>query len=219
MMRKSIPFMAIVLVVAFAIPAFGQASAIDYYGYAWETGGFPPSDPGDVLVFTGVGDAADPVFGVDLATEELTFYMYDLVSTGEVPIGGGTIMVNYVGGFLEIYRDVAMNADWGTAPPNPTSPSTFIDGILFFQGSFNAMTMFLNPDGSGAYEGTLDGIGGTMIDDVCTGCVYTWGGNFYGPSGAQILEGYDIQIDGVFEIEEAVSTEDSSWGSVKALFN
>jgi len=218
-MRKSLPFMALLLVVAFAIPAFGQASAIDYYGFAWETDGFPPSDVGDVLVFTGVGNAADPVFGVDLETEELTFYMYDLASTGSMDIGGGTLMINYTGGYLEIYRDAAMNADWGISPPNPTSPSTFVDGVLFFQGSFNAMTVFLNPAGDGSYEGSLDGIGGTMIDDVCTGCVYTWGGNFTPPSGAQIPEGYDIQIDGVFEIEEAVSTEDTSWGSVKALFN
>lgn len=219
MMRKSIPFMAMALVIAFAIPAFGQASAIDYLGYAWETGGFPPSNPGDVMIFTGVGDYADPIFGIDFGTEEATFYMYDLVSTGAIDIGGGTLMINYTGGYLEIYRDGAMNADWGIVPPNPTSPSTFIDGTLFFKGSFNSMTVFLNPAGDGAYEGTLDGIGGTMIDEVCTGCVYTWGGNFTPPSGAQIPDGYDIQIDGVFEIEEAVSTEDYSWGSVKALFN
>ncbi|MCK9996595.1 MAG: hypothetical protein KAH56_10015 [Candidatus Krumholzibacteria bacterium] len=219
MMRKSIPFMAMVLVVAFAIPAFGQASAIDYYGYAWETGGFPPSDVGDVLVFTGVTDYADPVFGVDLGTEEVTFYMYDLVSTGSMDIGGGTLMINYTGGYLEIYRDAGMNADWGISPPNPTSPSTFIDGTLFFKGSFNSMTVFLNPGGDGSYEGSLDGIGGTMIDEVCTGCVYTWGGNFAPASGAQIPDGYDLQVDGVFEIEEAVSTENSNWGSVKALFN
>jgi hypothetical protein len=219
MMKKSIPFMAMVLVVAFAIPAFGQTSTIDYYGYAWETGGFPPSEVGDVLAFTGVGDYADPVFGVDLANEELTFYMYDLVSTGEIPIGGGTLMINYSGGYLEIYRDVAMNADWGIDPPNPTSPSTFVDGILYFLGSFNSMTLFLSPDGYGSYEGTLDGLGGTMIDEVCNGCVYTWGGSFTPATGAQIPDGYDLQVDGVFEIEEAVSTEKTSWGSVKALFN
>lgn len=218
-MKKSIPFLALMLVALFALPAFGQASAIDYYGFAWEDGGFPPSNPGDVLIFTGVGNAADPVFDVDLGAEELTFYMYDLVSTGEVPLGGGAVMVSFVGGYLEIYRDAGQNADWGIAPPNPTSPSTFVDGTLFFQGSFNSMTMFMGADGSGTYEGTLDGLGGTMIDDVCTGCVYTWGGNFYGPSGAQIPDGYDLQIDGIFEIEEAVSTEETSWGSVKALFN
>lgn len=219
MMKKAIMLMTLMLVALFALPAFGQASAIDYYGFAWEDGGFPPSNPGDMLVFTGVGDAADPIFGVDLGTEELTFYMYDLVSTGEIPMGGGVNMVNFVGGYLEIYRDGAQNADWGIAPPNATAPSTFVDGTLFFKGSFVSMTMFLNPDGSGAYEGALDGLGGTMIDDVCTGCVYTWGGNFFGPSGAQIPDGYDLQVDGVFEIEEAVSTEETSWGSVKALFN
>ena len=219
MMKKTIPFMALVLVVAFALPAFGQASAIDYYGYAWESGGFPPSNSGDVLQFVGVGDSADPIFGVNFAVEAVTFYMYDLVSSGEMDIGGGTMMISYSGGFLEIYRDAGMNADWGIAPPNPTSPSTFMDGTLFFQGSFNSLTVFLSPAGDGSYEGTLDGIGGTMIDDVCTGCVYTWGGNFTPPSGAQIPDGYDLQVDGVFEIEQTVSTEESSWGSVKALFN
>jgi hypothetical protein len=219
MMKKSIPFMTLAMAVAFAIPAFGQASSIDYLGYAWEDGGFLPSNPGDVLIFTGGAVGADPVFGVDLGTEEVTFYMYDLVSTGEVPIGGGTVMISYSGGMLEIYRDPAQNADWGIAPPNPTSPSTFIDGTLYFQGAFVNMTVFMSPGGYGSYEGTLDGIGGTMIDDVCTGCVYTWGGNFTPDTGAQIPDGYDLQVDGVFEIEEAVSTENASWGSVKALFN
>ena len=139
MMKKLIPLMAMVLVIAFAIPSFGQTSIIDYIGYAWETGGFPPSDVGDVMTFTGVADAADPIFGVDIGefgTEELTFYMYDLISTGAVDIGGGTLMISYSGGFLDIFRDPARNADWRIAPPNGTSPSSFIDGSLFFRGSF-----------------------------------------------------------------------------------
>ena len=222
MMKRMITFIALIVAVAFAVTANGQTASIDYFGYAWEDGGFPPSNPGDVLQFTGVADNASPLFGVDIGsggTEELTFYMYDLVSTGEIPIGGGTLMINYVGGYLEIYRDGAQNADWGINPPNPTSASTFIDGSLFFQGSFNSMTVFLNPGGDGAYEGTLDGLSGEIIDSVCTGCIYTWGGNFTSPSGAQIPEGYDLQIDGVFEIEAAVATEQTTWGSLKALFN
>jgi len=215
-MRKTIPFMAMMLVVAFAMPAFGQVAAIDYYGYAWETGGFPPSNPGDDLVFTCVGDAADPIFGVDLGSEELTFYMSALTSSGEVPEGPNT-RIDYVGGTLEIWRDLSQNADWGINPPNLTSPGTFTDGTLFFQGTFNTMTVWVAPDGSGAYEGTLNGVGGTMIDEICNDCVFTWGGSFISP--AQILEGYDLQVDGVFEIDRAVSTEESSWGSVKALFN
>ena len=217
MMKKTIPFMAMVLVLAFAMPTFGQVAAIDYYGYAWETGGFPPSNPGDDLVFTCVGDAADPLFGVDLVNEELTLYMSAMTSSGENDIGGGVLRIDYTGGTLEIYRDAGMNADWGINPPNATSPSTFIDGTLFFQGTFNSMTVFLSPDGSGSYEGSLNGIGGTMINEICNDCVYTWGGSFISP--AQILEGYDLQVDGVFEIDQTVSAEESSWGSVKALFN
>jgi hypothetical protein len=219
MMKKTIPFLAMVLALALAMPTFGQVAAIDYYGFAWETGGFPPSNPGDDLYFVGVGNYADPIFGVDLATEELTFVMSALTSVGEVDIGGGVLQIDYTGGTLEIYRDMAMNADWGTFPPNPTVPSTFTDGTLFFQGTFNSMTVFLNPAGDGSYTGTLDGVGGTMIDDFCEDCVFTWGGNFTPPSGAQIPDGYDLQVDGVFEIDRAVSTEASSWGSVKALFN
>jgi hypothetical protein len=153
---------------------------------------------------------------VDLGSEELTFYMSALTSSGEVP-EGSNIRIDYIGGTLEIWRDLSQNADWGINPPNLTSPGTFTDGTLFFQGTFNTMTVWVAPDGSGAYEGTLNGVGGTMIDEICNDCVYTWGGSFISP--AQILEGYDLQVDGVFEIDRAVSTEESSWGSVKALFN
>ena len=216
MMRKTIPFMTMMLVVVFALPAFGQEAAIDYYGYAWETGGFPPSNPGDNLFFTCVADAADPIFAVDFGSEELTFYMSALTSSGEYAEGPNT-RIDYTGGTLEIWRDPAQNADWGINPPNPTSPGTFTDGVLYFTGDFTTMSVWIAPDGSGAYEGSLNGVGGTMIDEFCDNCVFTWGGSFISP--AQILEGYDLQVDGVFEIDRAVSTEESSWGSVKALFN
>jgi len=222
-MRKTIPFMTMMLVVVFAMPAFGQGiAAIDYLGFAWEDGGFPPSDVGDNLTIVGVAvfDGVDPIFGVDLNVEELTFYMSALASNGGVDIGGGTLQIDYTGGTLEIYRDAALNATYGVGPlPNGTSPSTFTDGILFFQGTFNSMTVYLNPGGDGSYEGSLDGVGGTMINEICDDCVFTWGGNFTSSTGAQIPDGYDLQVDGVFEIDRTVSAEESSWGSVKALFN
>src|SRR5262245_20911082 len=45
--------------------ASAQNALIDYQGYAWETGGFPPSDPGDILSFVAVADNIDPRFGVN----------------------------------------------------------------------------------------------------------------------------------------------------------
>jgi hypothetical protein len=218
MMKKSILILAALAMAGTAIPALGQAPAIDYVGFGWEDGGFPPSNPGDQLFVTSVGVSADAIFGVDLGTEELTIYVYGLISTGEIPIGGGTNVVAYTGGFLEIYRDSAQNADWGINPPNATAPSTFTDGTLFFKGAFVDFTLFLGASGGGSFEGNLNGIGGELIDDVCTGCAYTVGGAFTTDVGAQIPEGYDLQIDGVFEIEATVSTEETTWGNMKALY-
>jgi len=208
----------LVRLVALATPLLAQNPAIDYIGYGWEDGGLLPSNPGDVLTITAVAVSVDPVFGVDLGVDELTFHMYDMLSTGEIPIGGGTVMISYVGGFLDIYRDPAQNADWGINPPNAFSPATFMDGALAFCGSFNNLTFFFNADGSGAFEGSLDGLSGEFIDDVCTGCAYTWGGSFTYDSGAQLPEGYDVQIDGLFELDGAVAEESSTWGDVKTLY-
>ncbi|MFH2051850.1 MAG: hypothetical protein ABIK96_05210 [bacterium] len=203
----------------FAVPALGQVYSVDYLGYAWETGGILPSDAGDELVIVSVADYVDPAFGVDLGIDELTFHVYGLVSGGETDFLGNT-MINYAGGYLEIYQDPSRNADWGVNPPNATAPGSFTEGSLFFRGAFTAFTLFFDPSGSyGSFEGTLDGLAGSIIDDVCSDCVYTWGGAFTLDAGAQIPQGYDLQIDGVFEIDAAVSSESASWGSVKALFN
>lgn len=208
----------IALVALFAVPATAQVATIDYFGFGWEDGGIPSSNPGDVLEFTGVADFVDPLFGVSLAAVEVTFHASGLVSTGEIPIGGGTVVINYVGGSLDVYVDAAKNADWGVFPPNATSPSTFMDGTLLFGGGFTSFTLFLAADGSGAYEGTLDGLAGTILGGGCSGCGYTWGGAFAAASGAQIPAGYDLQIDGEFEVDAAVSNQDMGWGRVKSLY-
>lgn len=205
------------LVALFAVPAAAQIHSIDYVGYGWTTGG-PTKAIGDGFDFVGVADYVDPVFGVNLAAEELTFHVYGLLVVSEVDLGG-TLMVTYSGGYMEIYQDGAMNADWGINPPNLTAPATFADGSLFFAGEFTDMTMFVFPSGGGNFEGNLNGIAGTMIDGSCTGCVYTWGGAFSTDAGAQIPEGYGLQVDGVLEIDAAVSVDQAAWGSVKALYN
>ncbi len=102
---------AALALTALAVPALAQNPAIDYIGYGWESGGFPQSQPGDELFVLAVATAADPVFQVDFGVDELTFHMYGMTSTGETVLPSGTVMVNYAGGFLEIYRDSARNAD------------------------------------------------------------------------------------------------------------
>ncbi len=220
MNRRTTGFLLGAVLVALALPlaAAAQYANIDYWGFGWETGGFPPSDPGDVLIFTGVADAADPLFGVDLSAYEVSFHVYDLVSDGESAIGGGYTMTTYSGGMLDIYLDDTPDADWGINPPNATSPSTFTDGLLFFRGSFQDFTVYMGPDGSGSYEGHLDGLAGDVIEQICADCAYTWGGSFTPASGAQIPEGYDLQLDGVFQLDESVGNDRTTWSRVKSLY-
>ena len=219
-MTKSLPkflLFAALLIAVFALPAYAQIGAIDYIGYGWETNSLAKV-AGDELHFVGVADYLDPIFEVDLGVDELTFHVFGLVSAGDVDLGGFT-MVNYIGGYMEIYQDSSKNADWGINPPNLTVPSTFSDGTLFFSGVFTDMVMFIGPEGNGTYEGNLNGIAGTMIDSSCTGCVYTWGGAFWGASGAQLIEGYSLQVDGMLEVDAAVATDVTTWGSVKAIYS
>jgi len=208
----------VLIIAAFALPASAQVYTIDYLGYGWEQTPGPLKAAGDELVITSTADNIDPAFGVDLTTEEVTLHVYGLISSGPVDMGG-YMVVDYTGGFMDIYEDPAMNADWGTNPPNAVSPSTFSDGSLFFTGQFLDFTMYFDPSGSsGSFSGHLNGLGGSILGSVCTNCVYTWGGAWTSDAGAQIPLGYDYQIDGVFEIDSAVPNETTSWGNVKALF-
>jgi hypothetical protein len=210
--------LAALIVAVFAFPVFAQISTIDYTGFAWETNGGLKA-VGDEFHFVGAANHLDAIFGIDLTVDELTFHVYGLLSTGDIDVGGGVIMVTYTGGFMEIYQDSSQNADWGINPPNPTVPATFADGDLFFSGAFTDMTMFFTPDGGGSFAGNLNGLSGSAIDASCTGCVYTWGGAFSVDAGAQIPEGYAYQVVGALEIDEAVTVDESSWGSVKALYS
>ncbi len=206
------------LVFLLALPAAGQVYSIDYLGYGWEQTPTPGKVAGDELIITSVADGVDAAFGVDLGTEEMTLHIYGLISDGPVDMGGYNV-TNYSGGIMDIYEDPAMNADWGTFPPNATSPGTFTEGSLFFRGSFTSFTMTFDPSGSfGGFQAYLDGIAGSVINAMCTNCVYTWGGAFTLASGVYVPDGYSLQIDGTFEIDSAVDTETTSWGSVKALF-
>lgn len=212
---------AMVLVIG-ASPAFAQnVILMDYVGFGWEDGGIPHSDPGDVLQITATATDLDALFGVDLSVEEATIYIYDLVSTGEFVDGSsGWTYIAYTGGTIEVYEDPSNDHDWGTFPPNALL-TTFTNGTLLFEGAFTDFTLTLTSQGAGGYEGNIDGVGGTVAQ-LCDGvsdCAYTFGGAFTRETGAQIPDGYDLQIDGTLEVDAAVPTESLSFGAVKALYD
>jgi hypothetical protein len=214
-------FLSLVLVcMLVAVPAAaGQLILMDYSGFAWETGGVPVSNPGDVLALTAVAVQYDPLFGVSPLSQEVTIYIYDLQSTGEFLDGFGNIRISYSGGRIEVYEDTILDHDWGVSPPNGLQ-GTFTNGSLLLEGNFTDFFLTIPPSGAGAYEGNIDGVGGTSAA-ICDGlpdCAYTFGGAFSRDVGAQIPVGYDLQIDGTLEVDASVPATPTSFGAVKSLF-
>jgi hypothetical protein len=216
-MNKLVTLVLVFSCAVCAVPVMAQpTSNLDYVGFAWETGGVLPSNPGDVLCVSAVGTAIDPIFGVPIdANNEVTIYLSGLVSTGEIDMGSYSVIA-YVAGHIEVYADSPLDHDWGVNPPN-AELSTFLNGSLLFEGDFTDFTLFLTDAEAGSYQGNIDGIGGT-IAEACVDCAYTFGGAFGKGAGAQLPVGYDLQIDGTLEVLDSVPNGDTSWGAVKALY-
>ena len=206
---------ALCVLVVLAGP-IAQAGVVDYVGYGWETGTLDPSEVGDELFMAFKVTDICHNFGVDLMTREGTIYVFGLISEGGVDNAGQTL-ISYTGGTLSLYADPSFDSDWGTNPPSGTVPSTFVNGELIFEGAFTDFTMVLGVTG-GAFEGHLNGTGGSSLDGGCVGCAYTFGGTFTSEAGANIPEGYEIQIDGMLEVDDAVDTEDVSLDDLRALY-
>jgi len=206
---------ALIIVLAAAVPANAQTALVNYVGFGFEDGGFPPSNPGDELTVLTVASSVDPAFGVP-AGQEVTIVLEGLVSTGEFLSGSNTI-ITYTGGTLSMYADASNDADWGINPPNASAPASFVNGDLIFEGSFSNFTVFLN--GSiGAYEGDLDATGGSALAQVCSDCAYSFAGIFTTEGGAQVQEGYDFQVDGTLEVDSTIPNDEQSFSTLKTRF-
>ena len=213
-------------VVLAALLMAGSAQAdvalIDYQGYSYETGGFPPSAAGDALTIVGIVDDLDTRFGVDLQTTEITVVASGLVSDGQVDIGGGIWSIVYTGGALNLYEDPTPDHDYGVNPPNGTAPSTFSNGTLFLGGTFDSFLLYFDTaTGTGGYEGYLTfalGSGLAALSQI-SALGYTFGGVLTSAAaGGNVPTGYDLQVDGVLQVGPFVAVQPMSWGAVKEMF-
>jgi hypothetical protein len=213
----------LVLAVSVSIGvAHADVAIIDYQGYAWETAGFPPSNAGDMFNLVGVVDAIDPIFGINLLVDEVTLWVTDLVSGGQVDIGGGVLSISYIGGTIELYQDPGQDHDYGVNPPNATAPSSFTNGTLFLGGTFTNFFLFFDPStGSGAYEGNVvfnAGSGLATLNQL-NADGYTFGGVLNNnAAGGNVPQGYDLQVDGTLEVEVQIGVEDKTWSGIKDMY-
>lgn len=213
------------LLILVATACVGVANAdvgvIDYLGYTWETGGFPPTNMGEELNIVGIADGIDAIFGVDLGTTEITFHASGLISQGAL-VQNGAWTIPYTGGTIEFYDDPNGGHDYGTNPPNGTSPSSFEDGTLFLHGTFTSFFLYFDPvSGAGAFEGQVEFTSGSGLPALTQlpAHAYTFGGALsataVGPGN--IPAGYDLQVDGNLHID-IVGVEQKSWTGIKNLY-
>jgi len=220
-MRKLVLVLSLALIPVMATGASAQ-TIIDYNGNAWETGGFPPSNIGDQ--FFAVGDITDvfPPLTWDTSLYEYTWYAQGAVSLGETVLGD-EVTVLYSGGDFQIYVDdfspIGTNRDYGTNPPNATSPSTFVDATAdpnYLHGNFTSFkVVYNNVSNTGYWEGTLFFDTGTFVNNVGTQNGYTFAATLGEPFTP---EGYTLQGAGNIFLEPN-ATEATSWGQIKGLYN
>ena len=214
-MKKATIFL-ICLLVGMVGSAFAQENQILHVsGNAWETGGFPPSNVGDLYQIVGVlNDIENPLVW-DTENYAYNFHVYDLVSLGET-VFGDLHLVAYSGGQFRIAVDwLPSNADYGINPPNATSPSTFTDGIsTYLEGFFTEFNMTLNTTtASGSFNGSLNFTGGDVFPLLQATDGWTFGANVAGVSP----QGYDLFVNGDVFLT-IVGVEESSFGSIKSLY-
>ena len=199
-----------------ASAAFAQDQQILFVsGNAWEDGGFPPSTVGDKFHAVGIlNDIGNPLTW-DTDNYNYSWWVRELVSLGET-IFGPIHVATYSGGLFTVYVDwLPSNHDYGTNPPNATSPSTFNDGIsTYLDGFFTDFTLNFNDlSQTGTFNGTVSFTGGDVFPLLTATEGWTFGSNLAGFSPT----GYDLQLNGQVELF-VVSVEEASFGSIKSLY-
>lgn len=185
-------------------------------GNAWETGGFPTSDTGDELQAVGILTNIGNPLVWNTVLYSYTWYMRGLISVGE-SMNGTTHIATYTGGQITFYVDSKpSNHDYGTNPPNVTSPSTFQDGLsTYLDGVFTDFTMtWTQGTGTGSFTGELEFTGGDVFPLLTNATGWTFGGTIAGFSPV----GYDLEVNGQVFIQGPSGTDEATWGSIKNLY-
>ncbi|MBU1700633.1 MAG: hypothetical protein KJ970_11760 [Candidatus Eisenbacteria bacterium] len=219
---------ALCLAALFTAPAIGSIWLADYHGYDF-TWPLPQNytDEGQFYATIGPMVSANADFMVmDEDNYEYTVHIHSgALSTTETV--GTYVFYNYYGGdgtisFYEDSRIDGTSADYGTYPPNPTAPSTFIDGTHLLGGYFTSLTIVIETvSGNGSFTGTINFNEGVCIENMSSTIRAGWtlaalglGQPPYTPSG------YTNQVDGEVYLDQLpTATHSATWGQIKSFYN
>jgi hypothetical protein len=238
-MRRYLWLLLFAAVAFVPAPAFAvDELLVSFEGYDYED---PDGDPGtfgtagDWYNAIGFVQAGHPLLGLDLINDQNTFQFAGLWSTGYVDFGPFRF-ISYSPGRVRVFSDpiggvsagdfngsafADNDCAVGAPPPNDTAPSTFIDGTLRLGGIVSGFVIswdFGSIPGSGSFSGTVAFDEGTELGNVPPlVSAYTFAGLTEG-AVACVRPGYDHQVSGSIRIERSTSTENSTWGRMKALY-
>ena len=219
--------LAFVVGCALVAPAAADPTLLfDYVGFDYE---YPDADP----LFGGIGDGykgvgevpfIDPILTTDQTTYQYTYYFEGLTASSR-QVFSPFVIIDYAGspGTLTIYEDLRVApgtpAVYGTNPPSPDAPPSFIDGTAILVGELTNFRYIFNEDkDSGSFEANFEVTGGTQFGNIPANQRVGW--TFAGTTGnsTTIPTGYDHQVDGQTFLNPPTSTRPGTWGGLKARY-
>lgn len=192
--------------VLVALPlAAGAQQLFDFTGQALIAG----SVGGSVDMY---GEVFDPAPATTPIPLDFANYQYTVVVNATVA-GISPFSRSFSDGTIAIFEDAGTAADY-------SNPATFSDGTAILLGTLKSFSQFLPPAGPGSVSGFVDWTGGSRLDDIAPEDQSDWAFlSGSSPDSGLLQPGYDEVWDGKVEPQEPiVSDEESSFGSVKALF-
>lgn len=174
-------------------PAAGFPLILDYTGFSWTYSAAPSTES-----FEAVGVVNGFSVPVNDPDEVYTYHLSGLTLESEIHHSATVRSMIYSGGLLSIYRSTDPGNRWydyGTNPANPTSPSSFTDGVLWMAGGFSSFSIFYDDS---ALLGIMDATGSFNTGEFsgAHGQEYFSFAGLTARPGSGIPAGYEYRMDG-----------------------
>ena len=229
-MKCAALLLLLLILSVIAVPALADTDVflLGFAGYDYES---PNPDPG---VYLAIGEGYKALgfmtaFGdylaahVNPAANEYTYHYYDLT------VQSYFFEANYLevlfanpgrGRFYEDSKATGTAARYGVYPPNPTAPSTFIDGTVILGGRIeNLLLSYDFGANQGGFTGNISFDEGTLLGQIPVAQRDGWTlSGLAGRTNPAIPDGYDHQISGECRIPGPVPAAHRTWGALKARY-
>jgi hypothetical protein len=225
MKRLATPFLLLLLCIGLPAAASAQSLLFDYVGFDYEN---PDPNPGTFgeagtgYVSLGfVPNLFGPYLVFDTTLNEYTYVMSGL-TLNNINAFGNIVILDYSPGTLSIYEDLKSTGtpgDYGTNPPGPQAPPTFVDGTLFLTGTLTGFQIVLDVvNETGSFNADYAITGGSQFVNFPLNQLTGW--TFAGATGnaLNIPSGYYHQIDGQTFLNKPLLARRVSWAGLKQSY-